>query len=51
MTGDWYIGLTRRTIEERLKEHLYEAREYGTRIKWNEQHFTKQCGEQTPGTG
>ena len=24
-TGDWYIGSTKRSIEERLTEHLYEA--------------------------
>ena len=24
-TGDWYIGSTKRSLEERLKEHLYEA--------------------------
>jgi len=26
VTGDWYIGSTKRSIEERLREHLYEAR-------------------------
>jgi len=26
VTGDWYIRSTKRSIEERLREHLYEAR-------------------------
>ena len=25
VTGDWYIGSTKRELDDRLKEHLYEA--------------------------